>query len=88
MQGKNNNTKALIISILALGMVAITSTSFAKENAIKNASEDTMEKCMGLVKAGMGDGKATVDGKIEEWIFVPISSCAKFVDGRVYIGKK
>ena len=88
MQGKNNNAKALIISVLALGMVAITSISFAKENAIKNTSEDTMEKCMGIVKAGMGDGKATVDGKVEEWIFVPISSCTKFVGGRIFIGKK
>jgi len=85
MQGmNNNNTNALIISVLALGMVAITSTSFAKEKA-KNTP---MEKCMGFVKAGMGDGKATIDGKVEEWIFVPISSCAKFVDGRVYIEKK
>ncbi len=83
-----NNNKALIVSILALGMVAITSTSFAKEDAIKDVSKDTMEKCMGIVKAGMGDGKASIDGKIEEWIFVPISSCAKFVGGRVYIEKK
>ncbi len=84
----NNNTKALVISVLALGMLAITSISSAKEPPIKNTSEETMEKCMGLVKAGMGDGKVTIDGKVEEWIFVPISSCSKFIGGRVYIEKK
>jgi len=84
MQGINDNTKALIISVLALGMVSITSTSFAEENAKKNP----MEKCMGLVKAGMGDGKANVDGKVEEWLFVPVGSCSKFIGGRIFIEKK
>ena len=78
MQSKNN-LKALFLSFVALGLVSTTSLSFAEKE--KN------EKCMGLAKKGMGDGKAMIDGKVQEWLFVPAGACAKFVGGRIYIDK-
>ena len=72
--------KTTFISIIAFGVVAMTSTTFAKK------AEPT-EKCMGIAKVGKGDGIATVDGKKEEWIIVPAEACEKLVGGRVYIEK-
>lgn len=74
----NRIIKTTFISIIAFGVMAITSTTFAKK------AEPT-EKCMGIAKAGKGDGKATVDGKVEEWVTVPAGACEKFVGGRIYI---
>jgi len=77
------NNKKLIIatfSLVAIGLVALTSPSFA--------ADKEKEKCMGIAKAGMGDGKTTIDGKVEEWLYVPAGACAKFVDGRLLIDKK
>ena len=77
-----NNKKLLIATyaLTAMGLASITSSSFA--------ADAEKEKCMGLAKAGMGDGKTTVDGKVEEWLYVPAGACAKFVDGRLLIDKK
>ncbi len=72
--------KTTFISIIALGVVAMTSSTFAEKKA-------PTEKCMGIAKAGKGDGKATVDGKEEEWVRVPAGACTKLVGGRVYISK-
>ncbi len=76
-----NNKKLLIatFALTAMGLASITSSSFAA------AAEK--EKCMGLAKTGMGDGKVTIDGKIEEWLYVPAGACAKFVDGRLLLDK-
>jgi len=72
----HNTIKKVFILLCMTGLVSVTSSTFAAE-------EKKMEKCMGLAKAGMGDGKSTVDGKVEEWLLVPAGSCAKFVDGRI-----
>ena len=74
------NNKKLFIALLATGLLSITSTGFS--------ADAEKEKCMGLAKAGMGDGKITIDGKTEEWLYVPAGSCAKFVDGRLLLDKK
>jgi len=77
------NSKKLLITTFALtamGLASITSSSFA--------AEAEKEKCMGLAKVGKGDGKVTIDGKIEEWLYVPAGACAKFVDGRLLLDKK
>jgi uncharacterized membrane protein len=51
-----------------------------------------MEKCQGIVKAGMNDcgtskhacaGMAKVDGDPKEWIYVPTGTCGKIVGGKV-----
>jgi uncharacterized membrane protein len=74
------NNKKILLALLATGLISITSTGFS--------AEEETEKCMGLAKAGKGDGKVTIDGKSEEWLYVPAGSCAKFVDGRLLIDKK
>ena len=77
-----NNKKQLIamFTLIFIGLTSITSSIFA--------ADAEKEKCMGLAKAGQGDGKITIDGKVEEWLYVPAGSCAKFVDGRLLIDKK
>jgi len=77
-----NNKKQLIaiFTLIFIGLTSITSSIFA--------ADTEKEKCMGLAKAGQGDGKITIDGKVEEWLYVPAGSCAKFVDGRLLIDKK
>lgn len=75
---------AALTSVLALGL------GVASENAL--AGKEGMEKCAGIVKAGMNDcgandhscsGKAAVDGDPNEWIYVPEGTCKKIVDGRI-----
>lgn len=77
-----SNKKLLVttFALTAMGLASITSSSFA--------ADAEKEKCMGLAKAGMGDGKVTIDGKVEEWLYVPAGACAKFVDGRLLLDKK
>ncbi len=76
------NKKHLIVlfTLTAMSLASITSSSFA--------ADTEQEKCMGLAKAGTGDGTITIDGKVEEWLYVPAGACAKFVDGRLLLDKK
>ncbi len=67
--------------LLAIGLLCATSSSFADK-------EVSMEKCMGIVTAGMGDGKAAIDGNDEEWLYLPFGQCEKLIGGDVYIEKK
>lgn len=83
---KNKATvMAALSGVLALG-VATTYVATNSEEAI--AGKPGMEKCAGIVKAGLNDcgtskhdcsGKATVDGDPEEWIYVPAGTCEKIV---------
>jgi len=77
-----NNKKLLIVTfaLTTIGLVSVTSSSFAAE--VKK------DKCMGIAKEGMGDGKVTIDGKVEEWLYLPAGACEKFVGGRLLIEKK
>lgn len=68
--------------ILAVGMTAATESAFA--------GKEGMEKCQGIVKAGMNDcgtskhacaGMAKADGAADEWIHVPVGTCNKIVGG-------
>lgn len=68
--------------ILAVGMTAATESAFA--------GKEGMEKCQGIVKAGMNDcgtskhacaGMAKADGSADEWIYVPAGTCNKIVGG-------
>ncbi len=61
------------------------------------AGKPGMEKCMGIVKAGMNDcgtarhkcsGQAKKSGDPEEWVYVPIGTCEKIVGGKVKPPKK
>jgi uncharacterized membrane protein len=70
--------------ILALGLSATAADALAAKAG--------MEKCQGIVKAGMNDcgtskhacaGMAKVDGDPKEWVYVPTGTCAKIVGGKV-----
>jgi uncharacterized membrane protein len=73
--------KKAFIPLLAIGLLSISSSSFAKKEVV-------MEKCTGLAKTGMGDGSVTIDGKTKEWLLMPAGQCQKFIGGKVYIEKK
>ncbi len=60
------------------------------------AAKEGMEKCAGIVKAGMNDcgtakhdcaGKAKTDGAKDEWVYVPEGTCKKIVGGSLYAKK-
>lgn len=78
---KINTIKNICIPFIAITLLSITSTTFAKKEVV-------MEKCMGIAKAGMGDGKVTIDGKTEEWLYIPAGACEKLVGGRLLLDKK
>ncbi len=57
------------------------------------AAKEGMEKCAGIVKAGMNDcgtatsscaGTSKVDNDPNAWIYVPEGTCKKIAGGRVY----
>ncbi|OUD15642.1 DUF2282 domain-containing protein [Thioflexithrix psekupsensis] len=88
---KNNVAYTALAGVLALGAAASTahSTQVAAEEA-------TVERCAGIVKAGMNDcgtskhacaGQAKVDNDPEEWILVPTGTCAKITGGKVLTGE-
>ncbi len=61
------------------------------------AGKPGMEKCTGIVKAGMNDcgtskhacaGQSSADGDAEEWVYVPEGTCTKLVGGKVKAAKK
>ncbi|HEV8645376.1 MAG TPA: DUF2282 domain-containing protein [Burkholderiales bacterium] len=74
-----------IASLLALG---VSGTALA--------AKEGMEKCGGIVKAGMNDcgtakhscaGQATKNGDKEEWVYLPQGTCEKIV-GAALVAKK
>ncbi len=76
---------AALTGVLALG---VTTTYIATTSEEAVAGKPGMEKCAGIVKAGLNDcgtskhdcsGKATVDGDPEEWIYVPAGTCEKIM---------
>ncbi|GGA41282.1 MULTISPECIES: DUF2282 domain-containing protein [unclassified Okeania] len=89
---KNINKKlavsTAIAGVLAVGLATVSSNQEAL------AGKEGMEKCAGIVKAGMNDcgandhtcsGQAKVDSDPNEWIYVPEGTCEKIVGARVYV---
>ena len=87
---KSRKTKAAIATaltgVLAVGIAAVANNQEAL------AGKEGMEKCAGIVKAGMNDcganghdcaGMAEVDNDPNEWIYVPEGTCDKIVGGTV-----
>lgn len=71
---------AALASLLTLGLSTVTTDALA--------AKEGMEKCAGIVKAGMNDcgtathdcaGKAEKDNDAAEWIYVPTGTCNKIV---------
>ncbi len=77
-------TSGAIAGVLALGMAVSSGQALA--------GKPGMEKCTGIVKAGMNDcgtskhacaGQAKADGDAEEWVYLPKGTCNKIVGGKV-----
>ena len=75
---------AAVTGIVALGLAAGSGSALA--------GKPGMEKCAGIVKAGMNDcgtakhdcaGQAKRDGDSMEWIYVPEGTCEKIVGGKL-----
>lgn len=82
--------KMIINAISAVLALGVTSTSIAKSSPMQESTAQGMEKCFGIVKAGMNDcgnashscsGEAKQDGDKSEWIFLPEGYCKKIVSG-------
>ena len=76
--------KAALAGVLAIGLSAGASSAFAGKAG--------MEKCQGVVKAGKNDcgtskhgcaGMASSDSAAEEWVYLPVGTCAKLSGGKV-----
>lgn len=83
MENQNKMIKTAIVAVLALTTVNTISAG-------TSAKEQNMEKCYGIVKAGMNDcqtatascaGSAKKDKQSDAFIFVPKGSCNKIVGG-------
>jgi len=82
------NMKPLLSGIVALGLMTGATAAFA--------GKPGMEKCYGIVKAGMNDcgtsshacaGQASKDKDASEWVYVPEGTCKKIAGGKTK-GKK
>ncbi|NET60485.1 MAG: DUF2282 domain-containing protein [Symploca sp. SIO2E6] len=87
---KNAKTKAIVATALTGILAAGIGVTANKQEAL--AEEEGMEKCAGIVKAGMNDcgandhacsGLSTESGNANEWIYLPEGTCDKIVNGRV-----
>ncbi len=83
-------TTDLIVHSAIVGLLAVSMSG----NAI--AAKKGMEKCAGIVKAGMNDcgtakhscaGQGTVSGASDEWVYVAKGSCDKIVGANVFVKK-
>ena len=79
-------TNSALAGVLAVGLSTTSGNTIAEEEKIE------MEKCQGIVKAGMNEcgtskhacaGLAAVDNDPEEWIKLPKGTCDKIVGGVV-----
>lgn len=89
MNKKLSPSSAALASIVTLG------TSLLSTEAL--AGKAGMEKCAGIVKAGMNDcgtskhacaGQAKVDNDPEEWVYLPEGTCEKITGSKVLSDKK
>lgn len=89
MQNSKTLVNSALASVFALGL------TLSADNAM--AGKPGMEKCSGIVKAGMNDcgtskhscaGQAKKKGAADEWIYVPVGTCDKIVGGKIKSAKK
>ncbi len=83
-------TNRKTLNTLLAGAVAVSSLGFAATSA--HAMKDDMEKCYGVVKAGVNGcgaadkshscaGMASTDASGVEWIALPTGTCEKLAGG-------
>ena len=87
MQNSKTLVNGALASVFALGLGA--------DNAM--AGKPRMEKCAGIVKAGMNDcgtskhscaGQVKKKGAPDECIYLPVGTCKKIVGGKIKSAKK
>lgn len=82
----SNHTKKIIQAAVcaAIAAAVLPGSAVAQD-------KDKMEKCYGVVKAGMNDcgtsshacaSQATKDADANEWIYVPKGTCEKITGGK------
>ncbi len=83
--------QSAISAAITLGVMAGNSVAFASGQAAKPEAAKQMEKCYGIVKAGMNDcgtpthscaSHATKDADVDEWLYLPKGTCEKIVGGK------
>ena len=83
-----NKTQTLVKTTFA--SIIVIALGLASNSAFAGVAG--MEKCMGIVKAGMNDcgtskhacmGQAKKDRDPEEWVYVPKGTCEKIAGGKV-----
>lgn len=89
MENSNKVVNGVLASVFALGLTMAADTALA--------GKPGMEKCTGIVKAGMNDcgtskhgcaGNASKDSDPLEWVYVPEGTCKKIVGGKLKTAKK
>lgn len=89
MSKKLSPSSAALAGIVALGISTLSTEALA--------GKEGMEKCAGIVKAGMNEcntskhacaGQSTTDDDSEEWIYLPTGTCEKITGGTVLSSKK
>lgn len=89
MSQKLSLTSAVLANIIALSATTLSTEALA--------AKEGMEKCAGIVKAGMNDcgtskhacaGQSKVDNEPEEWLYLPKGTCGKITGGTVLSSKK
>lgn len=88
----NMNKSIMAAALVAVGLAATSGALLAADDA-----KVEMEKCSGIVKAGMNDcganghacaGQSKTDSAAGEWIKVPKGTCEKITGGVVVEEKK
>ena len=86
-----NLNKKLALATAMTGVLGIGIATLGNNQEVL-AQKESMEKCAGIVKAGMNDcgandhkcaGKSTVNSDPNEWIYLPKGTCKKVVGGTV-----
>jgi len=81
----NTNKQLITATLMALSLAAAAGAASAEEKV-------EMEKCAGIVKAGMNDcganghgcgGQSKVDNAPGEWVSLPKGTCEKITGGTV-----
>ncbi len=82
----------MIKNLFSATLVSAIALSLTIASGQVLAGKAGMEKCKGIVKAGMNDcgtskhacaGQSTTDDDPEEWIYVPEGTCTKITGGSV-----
>lgn len=86
-------SKKMLVSAISAALALSVSNAHAVtegEKMMQAAPIKGMEKCFGVVKAGMNDcgnvshhcgGEAKVDGDKQEWLLMPTGLCQRIVGG-------